>query len=69
MLKYSVSIRYDKNDNIFIAKVPELPGCAAHGDTPEQAAREIQIAMELWIEDALELGEKIPEPLLYGETA
>ena len=62
MLKYSISINYDRNDKIFVANVPELRGCMAHGDTPEEAMKEIKIAMELWLEDAKEVGEDIPEP-------
>ena len=65
MLKYSISIQYDASDNIFVANVPELRGCMAHGKTREEAMKEIQIAMKLWLEDAEEVGEKIPEPILY----
>jgi predicted RNase H-like HicB family nuclease len=52
------------SDNIFVASVPELPGCMAHGKTPEIAMKEIKIAMELWLEDAKENGETIPEPMM-----
>ena len=65
MLKYSVSIQYDSKDNIFVASVPELEGCMAHGSTPEQAMEEIQIAMKLWLEVARERGDTIPEPMTY----
>ena len=65
MLKYSVTIQYDSRDNIFVAKIPELSGCMAHGDTYAQAMEEIQIAMELWLECAKEVGKEIPEPMLY----
>jgi len=65
VLQYSISIRYDVNDNIFVANVPELPGCMAHGETYEDSIREIKIAMELWLEDAEENNEHIPQPLLY----
>jgi predicted RNase H-like HicB family nuclease len=63
MLKYSIQIQYDNEDNIYVASVPELDGCMAHGDTPEQAMKEIQIAMKLWLEVAKEHGDVIPEPL------
>ena len=62
MLKYSITIRYDKKDEIFIASVPELRGCMAHGETPEDALKEIKTAMELWIEDAVATGANLPEP-------
>ena len=65
MLKYSVSIQYDSKDNIFVASVPELEGCMAHGNTPEKAMEEIQIAMKMWLEVARESGDIIPEPMTY----
>lgn len=62
MAEYSIFIKYDPIDKIFVASVPELPGCMAHGDTKEQALKEIEVAKELWIETALEDGQTIPEP-------
>ena len=63
MNRYSILIRYCSIDNIYVAKVAELNGCMAHGDTPEEAVKEIQIAMDLWLEVAREEGITIPEPL------
>ncbi len=34
----------------------------AHGNTREQALKEIEIAKELWIETAIEDGQPVPEP-------
>ena len=65
MLKYSVLIQYDDTDNIYVANVPELEGCMAHGDTPEEAVKEIQTAMKLWLDTANEYGDMIPEPMMY----
>lgn len=62
MSEYSVFIKYDPNDKIYVANIPELPGCMAHGSTREQALKEIEIAKELWIETAIEDGQPVPEP-------
>ena len=62
MAEYSVFIKYDPIDKIYVASVPEMPGCKAHGNTKEQALKEIETAKELWIETALEEGQPIPEP-------
>ena len=62
MAEYSVFIKYDPIDRIYVASVPELPGCMAHGNTKEQALKEIETAKELWIETALEDGQPSPEP-------
>ena len=54
MSKYSISIQYDNSDDIYVASVPELEGCMAHGKTPEEAAKEIQIAINGWLKVAEE---------------
>ena len=61
-MKYSIYVYYDTQDNIYVASIPELEGCMAHGATPEDAVREVQAACELWIEDAKESGSVIPKP-------
>ena len=66
MLRYSVLIQYDATDNIFVASVPELEGCIAHGNTHEKAIEEIKIAMKLWLEVAEEHGDVIPAPMVYA---
>ena len=66
MGKYSIVIKYCDVDNIYVANVPELKGCMAHGNTQAQALKEIQTAIELWLETAKEVGEYIPEPVLYA---
>jgi RNA polymerase sigma factor (sigma-70 family) len=43
------------------AHVEELPGCAAHGATAEEAARGVEAAMRDWIADALEHGRDVPK--------
>jgi predicted RNase H-like HicB family nuclease len=69
MNKYSIFIRYCGVDNIYVAEVQELEGCMAHGDTPDEAVKEIQIAMKLWLEAAKEEGMTIPEPIAYEAMA
>ncbi len=62
MIKYEVIIYWSDEDGAFIAEVPELPGCAAHGTTQEQALSNAQDAMRLWIDTAKEFGDPVPEP-------
>ncbi len=45
-----------------MAEAPELPGCAAHGDTQEAALEHINQAVDLWVETAREFGDPVPEP-------
>jgi predicted RNase H-like HicB family nuclease len=62
MIKYEVIIYWSEEDQAFVAEVPELPGCAAHGSTQEGALRSAQDAIQLWIDTAKEFGDSIPEP-------
>ncbi|MDT8422027.1 MAG: type II toxin-antitoxin system HicB family antitoxin [Desulfuromonadales bacterium] len=62
MNKYEIIIYWSMEDQAFVAEVPELPGCLAHGPTYEEALVQIQSAMELWIETAREYNDPIPEP-------
>jgi len=55
----------DSKDDIFVASVPELEGCMAHGNTYGRAIEEIGVAVRLWLETARENGDMIPEPLVY----
>lgn len=61
-MKYELIIYWSEEDNSFIAEVPELPGCAADGETYLEALQNAQIAMQEWIETAQELGRLIPQP-------
>jgi predicted RNase H-like HicB family nuclease len=62
-MKYTIEIFYSEEDEGYIAVVPELPGCSAFGETPEEALKEVKIAIELWIETAKNEGREIPKPM------
>lgn len=62
MYRYEIILFWSDEDGAFVAEVPELPGCMAHGDTQDEALRNIQEAMAGWIEVARELRRTIPEP-------
>ncbi|HEY7160250.1 MAG TPA: type II toxin-antitoxin system HicB family antitoxin [Acidobacteriota bacterium] len=60
-LPYTVILRLD-DEGDYIARVDELQGCSAHGKTAQEALDNLQEVKELWVTDALENGESIPEP-------
>ncbi|MBW8877057.1 MAG: type II toxin-antitoxin system HicB family antitoxin [Acidobacteria bacterium] len=60
--RYEVIIYWSREDEAFIAEVPELPGCAADGTTYAEALSNVQGIIAEWIETANELGRSIPEP-------
>jgi len=62
MHKYEVIIYWSTEDQAFIAEVPELPGCMAHGPSQEQALRNANEAVQLWVDTARDFGDPIPEP-------
>ena len=62
MHKYETIIYWSDEDQSFVAEVPELPGCAAHADTPEAALSSCGEAVALWIDTATEAGRSIPSP-------
>lgn len=57
-----IIIYWSDQDEAYIADVPELPGCCAHGVTREDALRNAEAAAELWIDTAEKYGDPIPEP-------
>lgn len=60
-LPYTVVVRRDE-DGDFVARVDELPGCAAHGKDPQEALANLEEAKQLWISESLEAGQSVPEP-------
>jgi len=60
-LPYTLELYFDP-DHAWFIRVKELPGCTSQGETPDEAVEMVKDAMQLWIEDALESGESIPEP-------
>jgi len=62
MFKYEVILYWSGEDQVFVAEVPELPGCMAHGSTPHEALSNVQDAIQLWIDTAREFGDPVPEP-------
>lgn len=70
MFKYQIILYWSDVDAVFVAEVPELPGCMAHGDTQVEALENVNEAMRFWLDTAKEFGDAIPEPkgerLLYA---
>ena len=62
MFKYEIVIYWCEEDKLFVAEVPELPGCMAHGNSQEAALKNVNDAMSLWIHTAKEDGRPVPSP-------
>lgn len=62
MHKYQITLYWSDEEDLFVADIPELLGCMAHGDTHEEALAEAQAAIGYWLEAAERIGKPIPRP-------
>ncbi|NJN59779.1 MAG: type II toxin-antitoxin system HicB family antitoxin [Leptolyngbyaceae cyanobacterium SL_5_9] len=60
-IRYELIIYWSDEDQAFIAEVPELPGCAADGETYQAAVQNVEVVIQEWIETAQRLGRTVPE--------
>lgn len=54
--RYHTNVFWSAEDVCWIADVPDLHYCSAHGETPVEAMAEAQEAIVLWLETAREEG-------------
>ena len=53
---YEIVIYWSGADRVFVAEVPELPGCAAHGDSSDEALHQAKQAIDNWLAAARDIG-------------
>jgi predicted RNase H-like HicB family nuclease len=58
-MKYTVILQRE-GDGGYVGTVPALPGCVSQGDSREELLRNIEEAIELYLEDVKAAGEPIP---------
>ena len=58
-IHYEIILFWSKEDQAFIAEVPELADCAADGATRQEALANVEVVIAEWIETARELGRQI----------
>ena len=61
-MQYRVIIEQDE-DGIFVAEVPALPGCISQGTTRAEALKNIQEAIEVYLESLKAHGDPVPPPI------
>jgi predicted RNase H-like HicB family nuclease len=61
-IKYELIIFWSEVNQAFIVEVPELSGCAADGETYQEAVQNAEVVIQEWLETAQDLGRSIPEP-------
>ena len=62
MIEYHINVFWSEEDEGWIADVPDLPGCSAFGQSPQEALAEVLQARDAWIATAKEAGDPIPPP-------
>lgn len=68
-LNYRIIFEFDPDDNVFVVKFPELPGCIAHGRTEKEALTNALKAKTEWLATAFQEGVAIPEPAIPIDTS
>ncbi|MCK4738358.1 MAG: toxin-antitoxin system HicB family antitoxin [Deltaproteobacteria bacterium] len=61
-LEYPMTVTEDREDGGHVVEFSDLPGCVGYGETPNAVFKDAKAAKKMWIETALELGRKVPEP-------
>ena len=62
MAGYEIDVHRSDVDEAYVAHVPDLPGCMAHGRSREEARANAEDAIRAWIATAQEFGDAIPPP-------
>ncbi len=62
MKDYHINIFYSEEDEGYIADIPDLTGCSAFGDAPEEALAEVTTVKTAWLKTSREKKRKIPKP-------
>jgi predicted RNase H-like HicB family nuclease len=58
-MKYTVILQREE-DGGYVATVPALPGCVSQGDSRQEAIKNVEEAIAVYLEDMQAAGEPIP---------
>lgn len=61
-LSYPILLVYDQEDDYWIARIPDLPGCTSDGADPNEAVKNVRDAQLGWIDVCIERGQEVPLP-------
>lgn len=67
--RYRIEVSWSAEDQVWVADVPDLPFCSAHGPTPSQAVAEVEQAIAAWLDGALAVGRPVPPPSVRARQA
>lgn len=61
-LPYTMTVRWEADDDLFVARVAEIEGCTAHGITEVEALQKLRDSLHDWVQFALDQGIEVPQP-------
>lgn len=67
MTELNYAAVFEKTWSNYSAYLPDLPGCVATGETPEEVERNIREAVAFHLDGLREEGLPIPEPAAWTE--
>ena len=59
VMKFRVMIERDE-DGVYVAEVPDLPGCATEGKTKKELMKNVKEAIQAYLEVLRKKGDPIP---------
>ena len=62
-MNYCILLKYSAEEKRYVVTVPDLPGCMADGESPNEAYENVKIVMRDRMETAQADGRPIPEPV------
>lgn len=62
MSEYHSNLFWSDEDKCWIADFPDLKFCSAHGESPDEALREVQVAKKAWLASTKAHKQRIPKP-------
>ena len=64
-MDYQILVTWSAEDGAFVATVPDLPGCMAHGQSEREAIKSAQQAIALYVRDLEDQQEPLPQASRY----
>ncbi len=58
-IRFNVIVERDE-DGMYVAKVPDLPGCATEGRTKKELMRNVREAIQAYLESLKKHGDPVP---------
>jgi predicted RNase H-like HicB family nuclease len=66
---YRIEVSWASDDQVWVADVPDLACCSAHGASPHEAVEQVERAVEAWSEAATQSGRRVPPPTVRAARA